>query len=107
MKSAIRLVLVLVLVGGIGFVVYHFAFGPSVTRACRHMVDLCDAQDVERCERALSKLAEVGGPTSEERAVSCMLEAKSCAAAAGCMAGAGAGALGEFFKGLNQALQDK
>ena len=48
---------------------------------------------------------KMAGPGNVERSEQCLADAKTCAAATGCMSGGvGMGAMGEFLKGLGGAL---
>lgn len=93
--------LALVIVGAAAFVAYrHFLSPPK--RACAHMASLCGAQarDQDACVQQFVDFERKLGPEPSRKAVACVTEAKSCAEAVGCVAGAGAGALGDALKEL-------
>ena len=77
--------------------------------ACARLADLCSTSDqkVEStdCQKQLADARKMAGPGNVERSEQCLSDAKTCAAASGCMSGGvGMGAMGEFLKGLGGAL---
>lgn len=77
--------------------------------ACERLADLCSTSDqkvdARECERKLADARKISGAGNVERSESCLVEAKTCAAASGCLSGgAGMGAVGEFLKGLGAAI---
>ncbi len=113
MKKLLVTLLVLGLIGGGGFVAYRSLFVPPEQRACDRLAQLCSSDDgtdktgaknTGRCEKAMLKLKETAGDKQLTAASECIDEADSCLKAAGCLFGAGIGAMGEFLKGAKEAL---
>jgi hypothetical protein len=81
----------------------------SDTAACARLADLCSTSDQKvdatSCQKQLADARKMAGPGNVERSEQCLTEAKTCAAASGCLSGGvGMGAMGEFLKGLGGAL---
>ncbi len=81
----------------------------SDTTACAHLVELCSTSDEKvdpnDCQKQMSDARKMAGASNVERSEQCIAEAKTCAAASGCISGGvGMGAMGEFLKGLGGAL---
>jgi hypothetical protein len=81
----------------------------SDAAACARLAELCSTSDgkidVAACESKLGDSRKLTGPGNVDRSKSCVAEAKTCAAATGCMSGGiGMGAMGEFLKGFGSAL---
>jgi hypothetical protein len=81
----------------------------SDSAACARLAELCTTSeqkvDASECEKKLADGRKMSGAANVERSVSCIAEAKTCAAASGCVSGGiGMGAVGEFFKGLGSAM---
>jgi hypothetical protein len=81
----------------------------SDTAACARLSDLCSTSDQKvdpaQCQKQLTDARKMAGPANVERSEQCLADAKTCAAATGCMSGGvGMGAMGEFLKGLGGAL---
>jgi hypothetical protein len=77
--------------------------------ACTRIADLCSTSgekvDVPQCETKLSDSRKLSGAGNVDRSETCIAEAKTCAAATGCISGGiGVGALGEFLKGVGSSL---
>jgi hypothetical protein len=77
--------------------------------SCARLADLCSTSDqkvdTDECEKKLGDARKMSGPSNVERSELCLADAKSCAAASGCISGGiGMGATGEFLKGLGSAL---
>jgi len=77
--------------------------------ACARLADLCSTSDqkvdTDECEKKLADARKMSGPANVDRSEACLVDAKSCAAASGCISGGiGMGATGEFLKGLGSAL---
>lgn len=77
--------------------------------ACARLADLCSTSDQKvdsaDCQKQLADARKMAGAGNVERSEQCLSEAKTCAAASGCMSGGvGMGAMGEFLKGLGGAL---
>jgi hypothetical protein len=77
--------------------------------ACARLVDLCSTSDQKvdstDCQKQLADARKMAGPGNVERSEQCLTDAKTCAAASGCLSGGvGMGAMGEFLKGLGGAL---
>jgi hypothetical protein len=79
-------------------------------RACAHLAEVCEEgaerkDRIESCEKDLRDLRSSAGAEAVDRTLSCIQEAKSCVAAAGCMVGGiGGGMLNEFIKGVQKSL---
>ena len=79
------------------------------TTACARLADLCSTSDQKvdaaGCLKQLADARKMAGPGNVDRSEQCLGDAKTCAAASGCMSGGvGMGAMGEFLKGLGGAL---
>jgi hypothetical protein len=77
--------------------------------ACARLADLCSTSDQKfdsnDCQKQLTDARKMAGAGNVERSERCLSDAKTCAAASGCMSGGvGMGAMGEFLKGLGGAL---
>lgn len=82
---------------------------PSDADTCARLATLCETSDqkvdVGECNRKLTDARKLSGPGNVDRADQCIADAKTCAAAAGCMSGTvGLGTVGEFLKGVGSAL---
>jgi hypothetical protein len=103
--------LALVVLAGIGFVVYRYVLTSATERSCQRLASLCGrASAVEGCVRGMTEL----GRTNKEAAGNfdrCVADAQSCAAAMGCGVGAGLsaarGVLDEFVRGIEDAVKKK
>ena len=77
---------------------------------CVKLAELCEtdapkSKDFDECVDDMKKARKVAGDASFDKSSKCIDEAKSCGAAAGCMAGGvGVGTLGEMMKGFGTAL---
>jgi len=86
------------------------AAAPAGDRAaCAHLAELCSTSDQKvdtaSCEKQMVDARKMAGPGNVERSEQCLSDAKTCAAASGCLSGGvGMGAMGEFLKGLGGAL---
>jgi hypothetical protein len=83
--------------------------GANDAAACQRIVELCSTSeqkvDPAECEKKFADGRKIAGSANVERSLSCVAEAKTCAAASGCVSGGvGMGAIGEFLKGLGSAL---
>lgn len=81
----------------------------SDTTACARLSDLCSTSDEKvdppACMKQLADARKMAGPANVERSELCLADAKTCAAATGCISGGvGMGAMGEYLKGLGGAL---
>ncbi len=77
--------------------------------ACARLAGLCSTSDQKvdaaGCLKQLADARKMAGAGNVERSEQCLGDAKTCAAASGCMSGGvGMGAMGEFLKGLGGAL---
>jgi hypothetical protein len=102
--------LVLAVLGAAVFLVYRFVLTSATERSCQRLASLCGDKSmaVESCVRGMTDL----GKTNKEAAAKfddCVSDAKSCAAGAGCMVGAGlsaaGGLLNDFMKGVGDAVK--
>jgi len=106
MKKLLAFVIVL---GAAGFLFYRFVLTSATERSCERLATLCGQKSAaDGCVRTMTEL----GKSNKEAASkfeSCVADAKSCAAGAGCMVGAGIGAAGqvldEFLKGIGEAVK--
>jgi hypothetical protein len=63
------------------------------------MAELCGQKsDNADCERDLGELAKSASPDSMARLSTCVADANTCAAATGCLVGAGMSTLGDAFQ---------
>jgi hypothetical protein len=81
----------------------------SDTTACTRLSELCSTSDqrvnVAECEKELADARKMSGANNVARSEQCIADAKTCAAASGCISGGvGMGAMGEFLKGFGSAL---
>lgn len=81
----------------------------SDTAACTRLSELCSTSDqhvdVGQCEKELADARKMSGANNVARSEQCVADAKTCAAATGCISGGvGMGAMGEFLKGFGSAL---
>jgi hypothetical protein len=101
--------LVVVVLGVVGYVVYAFVLRSPEKRTCAHMAELCGLDqgggEVARCRQALDALKK-SNAAAVEHVNACVAEAKSCGETAGCASGAawsiGAGLLNDFLSGLRR-----
>ena len=103
-----KFIFVVVLAVGGYFAWQHFLRPDK--RACSKLASLCDHSDDQRasCESVFAQIEKSGGSDEATKLSSCMSEANSCAAGAGCLAGAGLNAAGnaavDFIKGMTKTL---
>ncbi len=76
---------------------------------CARLADLCSTSDrpmdTSGCEKQLADARKLAGDGNLARTEQCLVDAKTCAAAQGCISGGvGMGAMGEFLKGLGSAM---
>jgi hypothetical protein len=81
----------------------------SDATACARLGELCSTSDhtmdTAQCEKQLADARKMSGEANVLRSEQCLVDAKTCAAASGCLSGGvGMGAMGEFLKGLGSAL---
>ena len=107
-----KLVLVAIVLGVGGYFAYaKFLRAPA--RACSHMRDLCGSQaredDPKDCTEFFDAIKDNASASDADKTAQCMLEAKTCPEAAGCMAGGGiklgVGAAKSFLDGLQKATK--
>lgn len=108
------LVCLVVLAGIAGAAALSAGYSPFASpeaKSCARLEKLCDGKgqmDAKECEQAFTELRKMGGDASVEKTASCLGEAQTCAAAAGCVVGGiGGGMVGEFMKGLGKSLETK
>jgi hypothetical protein len=81
----------------------------SDSATCTRLSDLCSTSDqhvdVAQCEKEFADARKMSGASNVARSEQCVADAKTCAAATGCISGGvGMGAMGEFLKGFGSAL---
>jgi len=106
-----KLLVLVVLLGVGGLVAWKYLWGAPEKRACAKLQDLCGKdKEADRCTSDLGELRKVGGDETADKASACVMEAKTCGEAVGCVAGgygrAGMKALGDVFKGFGKAISD-
>ncbi|HEY2516606.1 MAG TPA: hypothetical protein VGI39_37305 [Polyangiaceae bacterium] len=77
--------------------------------ACARLADLCSTAespvDASHCSKKLADARKFSGAGNVDKSEACLADAKTCAAASGCISGGlGMGTLGEYLKGLGSAL---
>jgi hypothetical protein len=82
---------------------------PTESATCARLADLCSTSDhpmdTSGCEKQLADARKLAGDGNVVRTEQCLVDAKTCAAAQGCISGGvGMGAMGEFLKGLGSAM---
>jgi hypothetical protein len=82
---------------------------PGHAAACARLSELCSSSgqpvDTGSCEKQLEDARKLAGDGNVARSEQCLVDAKTCAAAQGCITGGvGMGAMGEFLKGLGTAM---
>ena len=106
-------ILTLIVIGALGAGGYYgwMHYLRPEARVCRKLESLCGtaaARNPDECTRSVADLRARIGEDGQQRLDSCMSEAQSCSAGAGCMAGAGlsgiGGAVEDFFKGLGKSV---
>jgi hypothetical protein len=110
MKSLLSTILVLGLLGGVGYLAYKRYAGPDKARACDRLATLCGSDlkgALKDCEQKMTEVEKTVGKDAMAKTVSCLNEAGSCARGVGCMVGTGVSALGEFFEGVRRSVQGK
>lgn len=77
--------------------------------ACARLAELCSTSDApvdaSHCTKKLADARKLSGAGNVEKSEACLGDAKTCAAASGCLSGGlGMGTVGEYLKGLGSAL---
>jgi hypothetical protein len=99
-----KLLLALVVLGGLGYLGYRYFYLPPEARACNRLGTLCGLEKdaTGKCEEGM-KTADAESVTKLNK---CIQDSKSCTEAAGCAAGAGLSFvqknLIEFLDGLSR-----
>ena len=101
--------LLLVILGGIGWFAYRTLMGSPERRSCQKLAELCgDKAQIDGCVSDVKDLGKMSKDAAS-KFDSCVADAKSCAAGAGCMVGAGlsaaGGLLNDFMKGVGDAVK--
>src|SRR5438094_3850251 len=104
-----RKLLLLLIVGVGGFLIYRYVITTPEKRSCQRLAELCGdkAMGIDKC---VGDVAELGKTSKDAvaRFDACVSDAKSCGEGAGCLVGAGFGAAGsvisDFLKGVGKAL---
>ena len=108
MKKVGVVILVLIAAG-----IVLFRYTSSERRTCVRIAELCNAKadDLNQCVNQLSDLRKRSGEEITNRLHSCVHDAQSCAQTSGCLIGANLGAagsaVGDFFKGVGDALKKR
>jgi hypothetical protein len=113
MKALLKIIVVLALLGGVGFFVFKYYIADNSTRACGRMATLCGAKTGPRaeanCQHFFAKLESAGGKETIKRTNTCINESKTCTAALGCLVGGLGNTLkskaGEFIDGVKRSLE--
>jgi hypothetical protein len=78
-------------------------------RACSHMRDLCGDHEDNDCSEFFDAIKNNASSEEADKTAQCVLDAKTCPEAAGCMAGGGiklgVGAARSFLDGLQKATK--
>jgi hypothetical protein len=105
--------LAILLVAAGGYLAYAHFLRVTPRRACLHLNELCsdtppDPEDQKSCVALFDQL-DAQSTTHPAEAVECVLDAHSCAQAAGCTAGAamklGVGTAHDFIDGLEKSMK--
>jgi hypothetical protein len=103
----IKTLIILAALGAAGYWVYSTFFVRPETRACAKIDELCGKHLPEqqiKCEKAFAKLKDLGDGERVVKAAECVAKSETCAAAAGCVFGAGMGAVDDFLKGIKKVM---
>jgi hypothetical protein len=103
--------LVIVVLAAAGYAVYAYVLRPPEQRACGRLAELCgldpDGAQVLRCRQMLDAV-KPSNAAAAAQFVTCVGDANSCGAAAGCASGvalsASAGFAKDFLSGLQKML---
>ncbi|MCB9674912.1 MAG: hypothetical protein H6737_07330 [Alphaproteobacteria bacterium] len=104
---------VLVLGAGGGYLAWKASTPSPAEAMCTHLLEVCepDPEQVNAyadCVQGMDEFVASAKPEDVTRLETCVLESEGCAQASGCVAGAGLkqafGEVGEFFKGMGNAL---
>jgi len=106
-----KIIITLLLLGGDGYggyYVYTHHLAPVEKRACERLHKLCSGDHfqakLQNCEQTMKELEKLAGKEGAQKSMKCLADADSCAGGVGCLAGAGANAIGEFLKGVQKAI---
>jgi hypothetical protein len=103
-----KAVLLLLVLGGAGFLVYWLLRANPDEAACDRLADKCGfkGERIEQCKKAMTRVKDTLGDDAVKKIDECVADSKSCPEASGCVLGGvvkeGAG---ELLKGLDRALQ--
>lgn len=110
-----KLVLVAIVLGVGGYFAYAKVLRPAPKRACARLHQLCGDQvrdegdDPKDCSDFFDALRDNAGADEADKTAQCMLDAKTCPEAFGCMAGGGVklgvGAARGFLDGFEKAMK--
>ena len=110
-----KLIVLAVIVGVGGYFAYAKVLRPAPKRACARVHELCGAQardqgdDDNDCGEFFDAVANNAGADEANKAARCVLDARTCPEAMGCMAGGGiklgAGAARSFLDGLQKSMK--
>jgi len=108
----IGVVLGALLVGGagVGYLAVQQAARDPGEQICAQLVELCEPDEADATAQCVAELGSFEGwePDDVDKLVTCVTDADGCAQASGCMVGANLkqsfGEVGQFFKGMGNAL---
>ncbi|MCK5795577.1 MAG: hypothetical protein KAI47_00225 [Deltaproteobacteria bacterium] len=108
--KALKILVVLALIGGGGYFAYTHFLRPPEKAICARLSKVCGgdkmgAHEMASCEAAVKKLKEVAGDKAVHKAEACIAEVDTCSKAAGCVFGASLSTLGDFLDGVKSALK--
>ena len=105
-----KLLVFLIVVGAAVFLIHRFVLTSATERSCQKLASLCGDKSmaVDSCVRGMDELTK-NNKDAASKFDSCVADAKSCAAGAGCLVGAGlsaaGGLLNDFMKGVGEAVK--
>lgn len=111
MKKVLRLLVILAIVGLVGYVVVRASCGSVEASVCDRLAALCSGGDLpqafDNCEEMVTKLRKAAGDETMDKLDDCLDASESCAPAMGCVAAAGVSAAGGSMQGFQRGIQDK
>jgi hypothetical protein len=100
--------LVMLIVGGVGWFAYRHLIASPEKRSCQTLAALCgDHSALDKCTHDVEELGRMDSKALT-RLDACLNDARSCAEGTGCLVGVGFGAasnlFNDFFKGMGKAM---